>query len=94
MPATCVQGPRRLLKMVVKGLPEQTSPARLFYEFPQALKVEALYHKKSGTRTSVVVTFDGARPPASKTSASLGATTPNASHPVLLGSPSGGSLLP
>ena len=40
----------------------------------QALQVEALTHKMSGARTSVVVTFDAAAPPTTRSSASLGAT--------------------
>ena len=38
------------------------------------MHAEALYHKKSGARTSVVLTFDGVRPPATRSSTKLGAT--------------------
>ncbi|KAL1519055.1 hypothetical protein AB1Y20_003323 [Prymnesium parvum] len=64
---------RRMLKMVVSGLPPHVSPSRLFFEFPQALQVEALIHKRSGQRASVVLTFDSASPPKRTSSPSLGA---------------------
>jgi hypothetical protein len=55
---------RRQLKMTVRGLPAHVSPHKLFDDFPQAVTVEALYHKTSGSRTSVVLTFDATHVPA------------------------------
>mmetsp|Transcript_26024 Transcript_26024/g.85153 ORF Transcript_26024/g.85153 Transcript_26024/m.85153 type:complete len:334 (-) Transcript_26024:542-1543(-) len=64
--------PRRLLKMSVRGLDARVSPRRLLYAFPQALRVDALYHKSSGSRTIVVLTFDAQSPPSARSSTALG----------------------
>jgi len=54
---------RRQLKMIVRGLPAHVSPLKLFEDFPQAVTAEALYHKTSGSRTCVVLTFDAGNIP-------------------------------
>jgi len=72
--------PRKLMRMVVSSLPEHVPPTRLLLEFPQALQVEALYHKASRDRTSVVLTFDANSPPDTRTSSSLGASLHTVVH--------------
>ena len=67
-----VKAARRALTMVVGKLPQHVSPARLLSEFGTALTAEAHYDAKTNQRMAVVLTFPPGKPPARRSSSSLG----------------------